>query len=390
MARKTIPLKLPPKRKTAVAKPLTPPKATRSYVKQADIPRIDLAEALRVPQGMWDEFAGKTAAPHQLAQMLNFTPTSGSWDELCGAALAYGLIEGGSRAAQITMTDLARRIVRPTAEGDDLVAKAEAVLRPRIVREFLERYDKAKFPPATIGQNVLAEMGVPKDRAEAVYHLILKNAQSVGMVYSVKNGMYVAIENPIAPRQDDGEDKPDDDTQEVPSESVARPPLTPPNGAKPLMATPASDNNNRVFITHGKNKAVVTQLKELLIYGKFEAVVAEEHETISKPVPDKVIEDMRSCSAGIIHVAAEEVVTDAGGRERNLINENVLIEIGAAMAFYRRNFILLVQDGVQLPSNLQGLYRCDYQGDGLDHAATMKLLKAFNEFTAPGGLKVRA
>jgi predicted nucleotide-binding protein len=50
------------------------------------------------------------------------------------------------------------------------------------------------------------------------------------------------------------------------------------------------------------------------------------------------------------------------------------------LALYGRNMIVLVQKGVHLPSNLQGLYLCYYEGEKLDYEATMKLLKAFNEF----------
>lgn len=39
------------------------------------------------------------------------------------------------------MTDLGRRIVAPTVEGDDIAATREALMRQRVVREFLERYD---------------------------------------------------------------------------------------------------------------------------------------------------------------------------------------------------------------------------------------------------------
>jgi predicted nucleotide-binding protein len=63
-----------------------------------------------------------------------------------------------------------------------------------------------------------------------------------------------------------------------------------------------------------------------------------------------------------------------------VLNPNVLIEIGAAMMRYDRKFILLVQEGTTLPSNLQGLYEVRYSGDELDYPATMKLLKAFNDF----------
>ena len=92
------------------------------------------------------------------------------------------------------------------------------------------------------------------------------------------------------------------------------------------------------------------------------------------------MDDMRSCFAGVIHVDAEEELLDSKGSAHHKINENVLVEIGAAMALYKNNFILLVAKGVHLPSNLQGLYVCHYDGAKLDYEATMKLLKAFNEF----------
>jgi hypothetical protein len=113
----------------------------------------------------------------------------------------------------------------------------------------------------------------------------------------------------------------------------------------------------------------------------YEPVVSVETETTSKPVPVKVLDDMRSCAAGIINVNAEVELKDAEGNSCIRINENVLIEIGAAMALYGENYILLVQKGIKLPSNLQGLYRCEYDGEKLDYDATMKLLKAFNLFT---------
>ena len=143
---------------------------------------------------------------------------------------------------------------------------------------------------------------------------------------------------------------------------------------------PKVEQGAQVFISHGRNKAVVEQLKELLTFGKFVPVVAVEQETTATPVPDKVFEAMRSCAAGVIHVEGEIELMDAEGIAHKRINDNVRIEIGAAIALYGRNFILLVRKGVELPSNLQGLYRCDYEGEKLDLDAAMKLLKTFNQF----------
>jgi predicted nucleotide-binding protein len=139
--------------------------------------------------------------------------------------------------------------------------------------------------------------------------------------------------------------------------------------------------SNKVFITHGKNGKILQQVKEIVAFGKFEPVVAQERESTAVPVPEKVMDAMRGCSAAVIHVGIDHVLYDSDKKEHPQINGNVLIEIGAAMALYGRNFILLVEEGLKLPSNLQGLYECRYTGDELNMPATMKLLKTFNEFT---------
>jgi predicted nucleotide-binding protein len=148
----------------------------------------------------------------------------------------------------------------------------------------------------------------------------------------------------------------------------------------PAALTAGAVANNKVFITHGQNKKVLEQIKEIVAYGSYQPIVAQERESSAKPVPEKVMDDMRECAAAVIHVSAEGLYRDTKDKEHPKINDNVLIEIGAAMALYRRNFILVVEDGLQLPSNLQGLYECRYTGDELNTEATMKLLKAFKAF----------
>ena len=149
---------------------------------------------------------------------------------------------------------------------------------------------------------------------------------------------------------------------------------------KPLEEIRHKPRSNKVFITHGKNGKILQQVKEIVAFGKFEPVVAQERESTAKPVPDKVMDEMRGCSAAVIHVGIDHILFDKDRNEIPQINGNVLIEVGAAMALYGRNFILLVEEGLKLPSNLQGLYECRYSGDELNMSATMKLLKTFNEF----------
>lgn len=348
-------------------------------VSQTELPSVSLDQALRVARGLWDDFAGKSAPPHDVALAINMTPTSGPWRTLCGASIAYGLTEGGYNADEIKLLPLGRRIVAPEEEGDDSRARVEALLKPRIMREFFQKYDRAKFPQDSIAQNVLVSLGLPKDRAAAALDAIKDSGRKAGIIRDTKTGLFVAIDLPKGTTRPpdagalDSETKTDAGAEE--EEKIVDGSLVPPS------RTPTA-NVNRVFISHGKSRSIVTQIRELLTFGNLEPVISVDRESTAIPVPEKVFEDMRSCAAGVIHVSSEGELLDAQGNKHIHINQNVLIEIGAAMALYKKRVILLVEKGVQLPSNLQGLYRCEYSGDKLDYDATMKLLKTFNEFRA--------
>ena len=77
---------------------------------------------------------------------MNIAPTGTVYKMLTGSAVAYGLTEGAAQAATIGLTDLGRRIVAPVDEGDDLVAMREAVLKPRVIREFLQNTTVRRCP----------------------------------------------------------------------------------------------------------------------------------------------------------------------------------------------------------------------------------------------------
>jgi predicted nucleotide-binding protein len=145
------------------------------------------------------------------------------------------------------------------------------------------------------------------------------------------------------------------------------------------VAAGDSHTSMRVYVTHGKNTQFVELVKKFIRFAKLEPIVTAERQSVAKPVPDKVMDDMRSCGGAIIHVDAERTLIDPEGKEQVVLNPNVLIEIGAAFALYGRRFILLVKDGVQMPSNLQGLYEVRYTGDILDGNTTMKLLEAITD-----------
>ena len=361
----------------------------RSYLKQSDVPAASLDEALRLPASIFDHYAGKPSSPLQVAKALDIDPKGSQIRVISGAAIAFGLIEGGAQASTMSVTELARQILRPKQEGAELLAKRQAVLKPRIFGEFLRQYDGNAFPRPDIALNVLEDLGVPREKASEVLERIDASARSVGFIEVIKGKNYVTLqgsaEEIVQPTREPDETPEVDEDVEVPAteqrvpRSAAPPPVVQPRGSALSAAIADDHRRRRVFITHGRNRDLVDPIKKLLEYGELEPVVSVDRQSVSKPVPEKVLDDMRGSGAAIIHVDADKTIIDQGGVEHVLLNPNVLIEIGAAMAFYGRRFILLVRDGVKLPSNLQGLYEVRYSGDTLDAHATIKLLEAIKD-----------
>lgn len=372
--------KIKPKGKVTLSKE----QHRRARLSQTDVPSVSLEQALRVPKALADEYAGKATSPLRVASAMKMQPNSGPFRNLCGAAIAYGLTVGGPNADEIALSPLGAKIVRPLVEGSEGVAKREALLKPRVVGEFLKRYDGHPVPRQDIAVNVLTDAGVPRERAEEVLTLILEGAQAVGYIHEIKGRPYVDLRGEAESVTDDGSvDEDEDGEEDAESQEPVLGKIDRAHESNRLGAAthplPAPLHNRRVFVTHGKNKEFLEPIKKLLGFGEMEPVVSVERQSVSQPVPDKVMSDMRSCGAAIIHVDAEQRLLDSSATEHVVLNPNVLIEIGAAMALYGRRFILLVRDGVKLPSNLQGLYEVRYVGDSLSGDVTIKLLEAIND-----------
>ena len=173
-----------------------------------------------------------------------------------------------------------------------------------------------------------------------------------------------------------GQDEPE--SQDVPDQGD----LGPTRGPGQDTVKDGSKNlkkHDRVFITHGSDRAVVGQLKDLLTFGGFTPVVALEQETVSKPVPDKVLDDMRSCAAAIIHVGTERrVLDDAGVQHRCSIRTCSSRSVPPWPSTAESSFCWSSRSRVAV--QLQGLYEVRYGGGELGYEATMKLLRAFNDF----------
>jgi hypothetical protein len=169
---------------------------------QSDMPRSTLKSAYELAQVLKDNFAGKNARPIDLANALNWSPSSSGWRMLTGAVVAYGLTDNAYNAQSISLTSLGQQIVSPTAEGDDKRGLLTALLRPTIAKAFYEKYDNAKFPKEDIAKNVLNQLGVPHDRTDEALKIITENAKFVGVLTNAGGGQYIQLNSVSVPIQE--------------------------------------------------------------------------------------------------------------------------------------------------------------------------------------------
>lgn len=331
---------------------------------QSLIPRVTLKEALSLAEALRDNFAAKSATPLDLAKSLNRSPSSSDWRYLTGASTAYGLTTGAYNAAEVILTEMGRKIVMPTEEGEDKKLLIKSALNPQLLKQFYERYDRNKFPRDDIAKNVIVSMGVPQYRADEALKIIKANGLFIGIIVDIGGNNYIQLSRSIAPKDEPGQEFASG-VEESANETA---------GATTHEKTDVQEQHN-IFISHSENSKILDQIKTLLELGGFKPTVAEEQETTAIPVPQKIIDQMRECTAAVINVSADQ--TEKKGDEENyVVNQNVLIEIGAAFVLYDAKVILVWDKRVAVPSNLQGLYRCEYEGDELSWSAGTRLQKA--------------
>lgn len=357
--------------------------ATKRTRRLRPFPAYSLQDALLIAQSIADNNAGRPYSRFSLAESIGRSPESSEFRSLISSSSAYGLTEGSYQALQVNLTPAGTAIVLPRSEDERQRALVDVAMNVDLFQRLYKHFDQHRLSPQeNFRHTLLRDYNLDASLIDECIAHFRADGQFVGLIRSVAGAERISIHDATGSLS--GEQAVGlihESAAEQPDTGVSAPELKLVPAAPAAGGTPqGTPQNQRVFITHGRNHSIVQQLKELLTFGKLVPVVAQENETVSKPVPDKVMEAMRSCAAGIIHVASEDVLLDSAGQQQHKINENVLIEIGASMALYRDNFILLVQKGIHLPSNLQGLYRCEYEGDKLDYEATMKLLKTFNEF----------
>ena len=334
-------------------------KKSNSRLNQSDIPSVKFSEALRIPIALRENYALKPATPLDVGVAIGIAPTSGGFRTLTGAAIAFGLTNGGYNASEIALTELGKRIVAPTTEGEDEIAKLEAFEKPRVIREFVVKYNGGKLPASKqIGQNVLHNMGVPYEATERAYDLLLTGLRELGYTREMNGSLFVQRpqKGQVLPKSTGYEET--EEQSDMGFSDQATPAIEPPK------TTPIKPS--AIFLGHGKNKKPLDQLIKILDEYKIPHKEAVAEANAGRPIPTKVADTMRECGAAILVFTADEKFKDEADNEIWRPSENVVYELGAASVLYDNKIVIFKEEGVTLASNFSGIGYIGFEKDKLN------------------------
>ncbi len=168
--------------KTAAQKP--------TQIASEDLPRKTLEDSLKVARIIKDEYAGKFATWDDIAKSMGFSPNNPNNKYYLWGATAYGVIEK-TNGEQYRITEVGRKILSPTYEGEDREGKILAIGKPAILARFYSDYSMSQLPSGDIFKNVLEQKyAIPAARVDEAITLILENAKFADLLEAVDTGRF--------------------------------------------------------------------------------------------------------------------------------------------------------------------------------------------------------
>jgi hypothetical protein len=139
----------------------------------------------------------------------------------------------------------------------------------------------------------------------------------------------------------------------------------------------SSEARRRLLISHCQQREVVEQIRVTLEIAGIESETVERKVSAGAPVAEHILQAMRRSTAALIVVSAQDCSTNDASELS--LNEDVLVEIGAAFVFYDGRVVLLWDEAVAVPSNLRKLSRCRFASGRLTWEDGVSLMRAIKE-----------
>ncbi len=152
----------------------------------AKYPRHNLERALRIPQAILEQNAGRECTEQESASFIGVTYNKGPYALELSSASKFGLLERSS--GKVKLTDLARMILRPQEEEARLKGLRNAVIKAPEISDVYEHYRGENLPDEQFLDNALIDkFQIPSDKL-AEFKVIFKDSLGYAKLIEETNG----------------------------------------------------------------------------------------------------------------------------------------------------------------------------------------------------------
>ena len=305
-------------------------------------PNHTLEDALTIAAAIQESNAGLVFDRVLLARALGTTPASSGFTMKLNSSAKYGLTQGAYNEDRISLTPRGETIVAP--KGGDELSKAllEAVMYPEIFGRFYTMLDGKRLPADTYAQNMLQrEFGIHPDLTGECLGIIKANGLYVGILKDDGDSVCVALK--------DSKELAAISETELQHRQVLQ---TPVSVAGPAVSEDkAASRPGRIFVGHSGNVGVVEFVMSVLDGFDIPYAIAEEDSAETKPIPLRVSDDMRQCTAGIL------VFGRTGPEESDVrtAEADMLYQLGAASVLFGDRIVILKDSNLELAEPFNGI-----------------------------------
>ncbi|MEW8194511.1 MAG: hypothetical protein AB2793_12440 [Candidatus Thiodiazotropha sp.] len=165
----------------AIKKKTVKKKTTSTSSGQARYPRHSVKKALRIPESILDQNAGNACTPAEAADYLDMK-AHGPFLVEVSSSKKYGFLES-PEDGKIKPTELAKKILRPQEENDEVSGLREAVLTAPQISEVYKHYRGENLPDEKFFKNTVTETyKIPSDKTSEFRDIFLKSLTEAGLI----------------------------------------------------------------------------------------------------------------------------------------------------------------------------------------------------------------
>jgi hypothetical protein len=151
----------------------------------SNYPRHSLERALRIPNAILEQNAGKECSDEESAAFVGVNYNNGPYASEVSSSIKFGLLER-TAPKRIRPTDLAKKILRPQTSDDELIGCREAVLKAPTISDVYKHYRGENLPDRKFFENALVDtFKIPSEKTSEFIEIFTESLEKAKLIETI-------------------------------------------------------------------------------------------------------------------------------------------------------------------------------------------------------------